>query len=344
MSATRPLRISVVIPAHNSERELAQCLRALAQSSRAPEQIIVVDDASSDDTAGVAARAGARVVRLERNAGPATARNYGAFQSQGDVLFFLDADVAVALDAVQRVADAFGADGELAAMFGSYDGEPSAPGVVSQFRNLLHHYTHQRGRVEASTFWAGCGAIRRSVFEAMEGFDGGRFAAPSVEDIELGCRMHEAGHAIRLDKRLLCRHLKSWSLGNMLRTDLLGRAIPWSRLIAASGRTPNDLNLRRGQRLCVVLVFLALALLPLSVLWPLLGGVCLLSLLTVAWVNREFYALVRRQRGWWMALASLPLHAAYYVCCGLGHGYVMLTTPRLRRRPALDTPPQRQKV
>ena len=77
---------------------------------------------------------------------------------------------------------------------------PRLQGVVSQYRNLLHHFVHQHGNSEASTFWAGCGAIRRSVFEEMGGFDEQRFPTPSIEDIELGYRLRQAGHRILLDK------------------------------------------------------------------------------------------------------------------------------------------------
>ena len=52
--------------------------------------------------------------------------------------------------------------------------EPTAPGLVSRFRNLLHHYTHQKGPFRdvarpAHTFWTGCGAIRRDLFLAIAG-------------------------------------------------------------------------------------------------------------------------------------------------------------------------------
>ncbi len=48
---------------------------------------------------------------------------------------------------------------DLAAVFGSYDDEPAAPNFLSQYKNLFHHFVHQQGSAEASTFWSGCGAI-----------------------------------------------------------------------------------------------------------------------------------------------------------------------------------------
>jgi glycosyltransferase involved in cell wall biosynthesis len=134
-------------------------------------EIIVVDDASTDDSPSVAARMGVRVLWLAKNSGPGAARNCGARSAQGDILFFIDSDVVVAPDAVSRVTEIFKLRPYVAAVFGSYDARPRARGVVSQYRNLLRHFAHQRGNPEASTFWTGCGAVRRSVFEAVGSFD-----------------------------------------------------------------------------------------------------------------------------------------------------------------------------
>jgi len=152
----------------------------------------VVDDGSTDHTVKVATEYGVQVVRLERNCGPATARNLGAEVAQGEYLLFIDADVGVHPETLGAVVDSLARDPTIAAVFGSYDSEPGASNFLSQYRNLFHHFVHQEGRAEASTFWAGCGAIRRSVFAAIEGFDP-RFTRPSIEDIEMGSRLRKAG-------------------------------------------------------------------------------------------------------------------------------------------------------
>ena len=93
----------------------------------------MVDDASSDDSADVAARFGCRVIRLPKNRGPAAARNVGARTARGDILYFIDADVSVAFDSLQRVVDHFDQDPELDALIGSYDDEPEHPDFLSQY-------------------------------------------------------------------------------------------------------------------------------------------------------------------------------------------------------------------
>jgi len=84
--------VSVVIPAFNRASTIEQAVASARAQTRAPREIIVVDDASTDDTAEVARRAGARVVRLERNQGCSTARNAGIHAAGGDAIAWLDSD------------------------------------------------------------------------------------------------------------------------------------------------------------------------------------------------------------------------------------------------------------
>src|SRR5262249_23494967 len=124
-------RLSVVIPVHNGENVLPRCLQGLRDSAGSDDyEVVVVDDGSTDDSARVAESYGAGVVRSERS-GPAAARNAGAIAAEGEIVFFLDADVAVHPDTLARAVARFDADPGLDALFGSYDDRPEAPGVVS---------------------------------------------------------------------------------------------------------------------------------------------------------------------------------------------------------------------
>jgi glycosyltransferase involved in cell wall biosynthesis len=316
-----PLRISIIVPVYNNPQDLQDCLSGLAASSCAPSEIIVVDDGSTDEIRSVATRMGASVLRLDKNLGPSSARNFGARHAQGDILFFVDADIVVRSDAVSRVLKAFEGERAPAAVFGSYDSGPRAKGVVSQYRNLLHHYVHQTGNMEASTFWAGCGAVRRSVFEEVGGFDEKRFPR-CIEDIELGYRLRRAGHRILLDKALQGTHLKRWTLRTVIRTDVMCRAVPWTRLILERKSAPDDLNLKGGQRASVALVGLACLFLLLT---PFRSEAFVLSaaaLLAVITLNRKLYAFFVRQRGLLFAAAAIPLHLLYYIYGGLTYVYV----------------------
>ena len=236
-------RVSVVVPVFNAGSDLEQCLAAIAGQSYPNFECIVVDDASTDGRVEPATvRHGARLIRMPRRSGPASARNRGAAAATGEILFFTDADVLLHADALATAVEALQSDPQLSAVFGSYDDRPSHRAFLSQYRNLYHHWVHQKGNPEASTFWTGCGAIRRNVFLEVGGLRE-TYRVPSIEDIELGYRLRGRGHRLRLEKTMLCTHMKEWTFWNLLRTDVLRRGAPWVSLLLRSGRVPRDLNL-----------------------------------------------------------------------------------------------------
>ena len=248
--------LTVVVPAYNGGRELEECLAAITEGTRRPDELIVVDDASTDDSGPRAARRGARVITLAASPGrpmPATP----ACGSHGDLIVFIDADVAVHADTLARLERRLRDDSTLVAVFGSYDDAPPAPELVSQYKNLQHHWVHQHACRDAQTFWAGCGAIRREAFLAIGGYDIA-FERPAIEDIELGLRLTDAGLRVELDREILCTHLKRWTLASLLQADIGGRAIPWCRQIARRGQAPHDLNLSNAARWSGALSWLAL--------------------------------------------------------------------------------------
>lgn len=259
MTSPGLLKVSVIIPVYNSEGTIGRCLAALRASSFRDFECLVVDDGSTDRTREIAAGAeGVRVIDSGGRLGPAKARNIGVRESGGEILVFLDADVAIHVHSLESMVRHFAEDPGLAAVMGSYDRAPGHPSFLSGYRNLLHAYYHTTGRRMASTFWAGCGAIRRTAFDAAGGFSES-FERPSIEDIELGYRLRRAGQRILLDPEIQAKHLKVWTLSSMIRTDLWDRAVPWTELILRERHMPDDLNVSRWQRVCVTLAYIALA-------------------------------------------------------------------------------------
>ncbi len=307
------LTISVVIPVFDGAAFLAQCLRALNSSTIPVFECIVVDDYSSDQSAAIAEAAGAVVLRTARKAGPAVARNHGAARASGDVLLFVDSDVCVHSETLARIYQRFQDEPDLDALIGSYDDEPLAPGFVSQYKNLLQHYVHQKGSRQATTFWSGCGAVRREVFLALGGFDES-YGRPSIEDIDFGYRMLENGRRIALDPDVQVKHLKKWRLSSMVRSDIFDRALPWTRLILRSSRLPNDLNLSISQRISAAMVIAGVGLAGLcpaiDAVHPALAAP---PLAVAVLINRSFYSFLAARRGWMFALGGIVLHMAYYL-------------------------------
>jgi GT2 family glycosyltransferase len=308
--------LSVIIPVLDGGDRFRRCLESLRAASPPPAEIIVVVDGGSDDAKRASELGVARVIRLPDTGGPARARNVGARAAHGDVLVFLDADVTITPDTLALIATAF-REPAPTAVFGSYDDEPAETNFLSQYKNIFHHYIHQTSRETATTFWAGCGAVRRDAFLAMGGFDE-TYRRASVEDIELGYRLHRAGHSILLHKTLQVKHLKHWRVGSLLRADFNLRAVPWTELILRDRHIANDLNLTFASRAAVVLAYLAVAELVAAVWSPWLFALAGTSVVTMFALDAGVLTCFHQKRGLWFALRAAPWLWLYHLYSGLG--------------------------
>ena len=316
IESPEPWHVSIIVPVYNGGEAFVRCLDALAALAPPPGEIVVVDDGSSDGSSARAQQASFRVLHTGSvRSGPASARNLGARQAQGEILFFLDADVEVRHDAVAQIIEPFCDAPCLAAAYGSYDDAPAASNFVSQYKNLFHHFVHQDASGAGTSFWAGCGAIRRDIFLRLGGFNTA-YKRPSIEDIELGYRLKKMGYQTQLLKCLQVTHLKQWTLGSLLESDVRDRALPWAQLILREREFPADLNLKVSHRLSVVLVFVMLGALASTIVAPaglMAAGACALLLLVL---NLRLYRFFAARCGVWFVLRAIPLHWSYYLYSG----------------------------
>jgi glycosyltransferase involved in cell wall biosynthesis len=308
--------LSVIIPVYNGGENFRRCLSTVTKAIPPADEIIVIADGDTDGSAQLAETFGLQVLRTPTRKGPASARNLGAHMAQGEILFFIDADVTILPDAIGQVKTLLGIQTNWAAVFGSYDDEPAENNFLSQYKNLLHHYVHQISNEEASTFWAGCGAIRRNIFMELGGFDES-YKKPCIEDIELGYRMKRAGCHIRLFKTLQVKHLKRWGIISLIKSDFLDRALPWTELILRDGRFVNDLNLRFSSRLSVMLTYCLLLALVGGLWWPGFFAVACGLILSLLILNAPVYRFFKQKQGVWFMIRTLPWHWFYYFYSGL---------------------------
>jgi len=338
--------VSVIIPVFDGAATLSACLRALQNSRYPAAEIFVIDDGSTDDSA-LLADGGATVLSTGGRRGPAKARNLGSRHATGDLLLFLDADVEVHADALARIVARFEAEPDLDALIGSYDDSPSGPGFVSQFKNLMHAFVHLHGKRRAFTFWCGCGAVKRAVYLEQGGLDE-TYDRPSIEDIEFGFRMMRSGRKLALDPQVQCKHLKTWTLWNLVRTDVLQRGIPWTELILRTRFLPDDLNLRWSQRASVFASFV-LVVLGGVVTGETLSGKTILpvgaetagilvSLASIYFLNQGFYQFLTARKGRRFSLCAIALHIFYFFYSGISFalGAVMFASRAISSRPSSE--------
>jgi glycosyltransferase involved in cell wall biosynthesis len=301
------------------------CLEAAVAATQPIDEIIVVADGEGDGSWRFAEQLGLEVIKLPDTKGPSRARNEGARSSRGDILFFIDADVVIPSDAVNRVRSFLGTETDVAGLIGSYDDEPSERNFHSQFKNLFHHFVHQHGCHEASTFWGACGAIRRQVFVEVGGYDQ-TYDRPCIEDIELGYRLIAAAHKIRLLPDLQVKHLKRWDTPSLIKSDMLDRAAPWTELIwnqiiRQKKKVKNDLNLGWKYRISLIMSFLLIGFAAglFFTIWAL--PALLICSGVFVFLQIPFFRFFREKRGPQFALQALAWRFGYDLYSGLGFCY-----------------------
>jgi glycosyltransferase involved in cell wall biosynthesis len=196
--------ISVIIPAHNRAARLPAVLDSVfMQADCPPFEVVVVDDASTDDTAA-AVRAPARLVRLERNVGVATARQRGAEAARGSLLAFHDSDDFMLPGRLGTLARVMSSHPELAAVYANgvveRDGHPTGrlivPDTLARQLDGTRFGVREIFRRQLPVYLQ-TALIRRASFEAIGGFD---TTLARHADLELTCRLVLAAPAIFVDR------------------------------------------------------------------------------------------------------------------------------------------------
>lgn len=182
----RPLT-TVIVPNYNHAASLPACLAAIQRQTYSPLEVVMVDDASTDDSVRIAESAGVTVLRNDRNAGPATTRNRGAEWASGEYLFFVDSDGALAPDAVANAVALFEADPGLGAVCGIEAAEPlSSDGRVENYRALQHYYWCIASEGDVSFLFSAVCAVRATVFAEVGPFNP---ALRWTEEVDYGDRL-----------------------------------------------------------------------------------------------------------------------------------------------------------
>lgn len=193
--------VTVIVPAYDARNTIGACIESLLGQTRQPDELIIVDDCSRDDTAQVALKYGVKVIKLEKNSGPGVARNIGAAAATGEILAFTDSDCVAPADWLERIVAALDAPGVVAAT-GGYAGA-----VQDGFLTRLQHLTiRQRQSAlppEIDSTITSNFACLKSAFASVGGFPlyyvKGDPTKPiwGNEDEELGFLLARAGGKIR---------------------------------------------------------------------------------------------------------------------------------------------------
>ena len=309
MNGTSSPEVSIIVPAYNAAKTISRCLDSVFQQMRPEIEIIVVDDCSCDATREIASKYAVQLIAMLNHRGAGAARNRGAHAAQGQLLFFIDADVTLGEGTLARALADIGEPG-VDAVIGSYDDDPAVRTTVSMFKNLAHHYFHQRSGGKATTFWGACGLIRRELLLSLGGFSE---KLPGITDVELGYRLASRGALIRLDHNLQVKHLKHWTLPLLVRTDIGLRAFPWATLLIEYGYLPERLNFGNDQRVGAFLAMVLMVLGVMTLFRPAAAVPFALCLALAGFANQGLYRLFHRKGGVRLLIGGFLLQNFYYL-------------------------------
>jgi len=203
--------VSIIIPMHNATDYIEKCLSGISRQSKKNIEIILVDDGSTDDTVQKAEKYGFRIVMLKNGGNPSKARNFGSKKASGNIFIFVDSDIVLKPDSIERIVSKFSRRGVIS-VSGVYTKETPAAGFFSQLQNLILCYRLSKlPEIVTFTNSAFC-AIKRDAFETIHGYNEGM---SYFEDVEIGNRLTRNGYKLRIDSSLSVTHLKNfnhWSL------------------------------------------------------------------------------------------------------------------------------------
>jgi glycosyltransferase involved in cell wall biosynthesis len=236
--ARHQIKISVVIPAYNAARSLGSTLESVFAQTRPADEILVVDDASTDNTTELVERCGDRVrlLRQARNQGPAAARNRAVAEANGDLIAFLDADDLWTLDKLAAAEQVFSNHPEVAFVFTDITDQDTATGHEQPLNRpenvaaFLNDFQHERegdlciftesivtGLLLKNIIYTPTVILKREFFHQLQGFpEEYRYA----EDFQLWLKAAASGILAFINRSCCTRRLHGGNVtGNRLPLD-----------------------------------------------------------------------------------------------------------------------------
>ena len=304
--------ISVIIPNYNGSPTIGKCLESVFALNDEDLEVIVVDDCSEDGSLDIIRRYPCRLIQMETHAGASAARNAGARDSNGDVLFFIDADCLLqenALSIIRKYLHAYSAE---VVMGGTYTPIPPDPGFFSEFQSAFIHYFETKNNDAPDYLATHALVIRAETFRKMGGFR--EDFLPILEDVDFSHRLRSAGYRLIMNPDLQVRHIFNLSLLRSLQNAVrktrywIVYSLMHKDLFADSGTASREIKINGLVwlvNMVLALVFLLSGqrgfLMPVPLLWG--AGM---------YVNRHLFRAFSRAGGAVFAVMAAAYYTAVY--------------------------------
>ena len=313
----KPPLLSIVTPIHNSTKTLKAYLDSVFASQFQDFELIIVNDCSDDGPEAILKSFKVVYKKLDQRSFSAQARNQGVNIARADLILFLDSDIIVPATVLGDVMEVFNNHPGIAGLIGSYDDAPGGSNMTSQFKFLLHHYTHQHEAQYVNSFWTGCGAIRKSVFNAVGGFNAPFLHGNSIHDIELGYRLRKNNLTIYNAKHIQVKHLKVLDLREWIYTDICIRGVPWITIMLNYKDLSLKLNANVSGIISLISAWSIVALMGASFISGFFMYGALIMLAVFLAINGPLFKFFAQKKNFLFSLICVFYLFVYYINCGV---------------------------
>lgn len=213
--------ISVLIPNYNRAKLIPQVIESIRGQTRPPDEIIVVDDTSTDDSVAVLKTCPVKLICHSTNAGPAVARNHAFAASQGDLIIFIDADAIADPAMIENLCKVYedAADADRLGGVGGRGVEKFTEGLANRWRCTHSRQDHgENFRPDVEYLFGLCCSYTRTAFERIHGFDS-FYRINAGEDLDIGLRARRAGYRLAYTPDAVVYHQHNDTLDNLKRVQ-----------------------------------------------------------------------------------------------------------------------------
>lgn len=272
-STGAPIGLSIIVPVRNSAATLGRCLQAITTQITAIDELLVIDDHSTDDSAAIASQFAAQLITPDNERGRIAARRIGCAHAKHEVLVCIDSDVLIPANALSTIRTHFYTHPRTAAAYMRLDANAPCLSLCGRYKNIYMHTMLSKLGAHDPVLYGATHVLRASSFvQVNTRYEG-------VEDNALGLALAKKNLQVDFLSEIQVQHLKEYSFATLLKNDFRV-ARKWAYLFHA--HFPKRTTFQKGFLHASPKLLAAILVLPLAVisLWI---SVTLALLLLLLW-------------------------------------------------------------
>jgi len=206
-------RLSIIIPCHNAQSTLSICLNALFKFKNENDEVILIDDASTDETAQIALRFNLKLIKNETKKGPSYSRNLGMTAANADLCLFIDSDIEITEFDIEKSFSFMQKNPNSMAFTALLSKSHPFKNFFSQYKNHYLHYTFMQVKGNAHFLYGSFCGLRKNIGVTWP--NDIRYG----EDTWLGNHISQKGMIISLIKEIQVIHHKHYNFIKICKND-----------------------------------------------------------------------------------------------------------------------------